>query len=326
MKHLGMIGRLAAATALSAMLSSTVVQAAEKLDMVVFGPPSLGAFLPPIIKAKGFDAKHDLDVNFQQRPPDAYAAQFNSGEFKIGGSAALLTVGLAEARGVKVTYLFNLFDYWGGVVTSRPEIKTLKDLEGQQMAAATGTTNFKMFNWLAQQQGVDTSKLSIVNTAPPGLVGYAVADRAATVQLWEPAYTSLLGKKPDIRLIELNIREVWEKEAGSAHIPYLGVAAHTDWVEANPETVANLYAAYAEAAEWVAANPDEAAKIIAGKQSADYQEALAGLIRNNDRLGLNVQWANDMRDEIGKVYEAGMAIDYLPGKPTDATIYAGSSK
>ncbi len=36
------------------------------------------------------------------------------------------TVGLADIRGVKVTYLFNLFDYWGAVVTSRPEIKTLE--------------------------------------------------------------------------------------------------------------------------------------------------------------------------------------------------------
>lgn len=322
-KHLN---RIAGATALALMMTSAAAQAAEKLDIVVFGPPSLGAFLPPIIKAKGLDAKHDLDINFQQRPPDAYAAQFNSGEFKIGGSAALLTVGLAEARGVGVTYLFNLFDYWGAVVTSRDEIKTLKDLEGQQIAAATGTTNYKMFTWLAQQQGVDTTKFAIVNTAPPGLVGYAVADRAPVVQMWEPAYTSLMGKKPDVRMIDLNIRDVWKKAAGSENIPYLGVAAHTDWVNEHPTEVANLYAAYKDAADWVAENPEEAAKIIAGNQSEEYQKGLAGLIQNNDRLGLNVQWASDMSTEIGKVYEAGMAIDYLPGKPTDATIYSGNKK
>lgn len=324
MKLLKHLNKVAGATAVALLMSAVAGQAAEKLDVVVFGPPSLGAFLPPVIKAKGLDAKHDLDLNFQQRPPDAYAAQFNSGEFKIGGSAALLTVGLAEARGVGVTYLFNLFDYWGTVVTSRPEIQTLKDLEGKQIAAATGTTNYKMFTWLARQQGVDTSKLAIVNTAPPGLVGYAVADRAPVVQLWEPAYTSLVAKKPDVRKIDLNIREVWKKESGSENIPYLGVAAHTDWVNDNPETVAKLYAAYAEAADWVAANPDEAAKIIAAKQSAEYQKDLAGLIRSNDRLGMNVKWASDLRSEIEKVYEIGQAIDYLPSKPTDATIYSGN--
>ena len=178
-------------------------QAPAKVTIVVFGFPSLGAFMPPVIKAKNFDTAHGLDIDFVERPPDAYTTQFNSGEFKIGGSAAVLTVGLAAARGVKVKYLFNLFDYWGAVVTSRPEIKTLKDIEGKQLAAARSTTNFVMSEFFAKQQGVDISKIQVINTAPPGLVGYALADRADAIQLWEPAYTLLKSKKPDIRILEL---------------------------------------------------------------------------------------------------------------------------
>src|SRR5215510_3118265 len=106
-------------------------QALEKISIVIFSPPSLGAFMPPVIKAKKLDQANGLDITFQERPPDAYTAQFNSGEFKVGGSASLLTVGLGDARGVKLRYLFNLFDFWGAVVTSRPEVKTLKDLEGR---------------------------------------------------------------------------------------------------------------------------------------------------------------------------------------------------
>src|SRR5262245_35211042 len=83
----------------------------QKLSIVVFGAPSLGAFLPPVIKAHKLDEKHGLSLAFEERTPDAYAAQFNSGEFKVGGSAAVLTVGLADIRGVKVAYLFNLFDF-----------------------------------------------------------------------------------------------------------------------------------------------------------------------------------------------------------------------
>ena len=109
-------------------------EAPEPVSIVVFGPPLLGAFLPPVIKAQKLDEKNGLAIKFEERTPDAYTAQFNSGEFQLGGSASLLTVGLADTRGVKVTYLFNLFDYWGTVVTSRPEIKTLRDLEGKQRA------------------------------------------------------------------------------------------------------------------------------------------------------------------------------------------------
>src|SRR5471032_304608 len=108
-------------------------QAPSKITIVVFGFPSLGAFMPPVIKAKKMDEANGLDIEFVERPPDAYTTQFNSGEFKVGGSAAVLTVGLADSRGVKVQYLFNLFDFWGAVVTSRDTVKTLKDLEGKQL-------------------------------------------------------------------------------------------------------------------------------------------------------------------------------------------------
>src|SRR5918993_1920914 len=153
-------------------------QTLDKLTIVIFGAPSLGAFLPPVIKARKLDEANGLDINFEERPPDAYATQFNSGEFKVGGSASLTTLGLADVRGVKVTYLFNLFDYWGTIVTSRDSVKTLKDLEGKELAGARSTTNYQMYDFFAKKQGVDISKIKVVNTAPPGLISYAIADRA----------------------------------------------------------------------------------------------------------------------------------------------------
>ena len=134
-------------------------------------------------------------------------------------------------------YLFNLFDFWGTVVTSRPEIKTLKDLEGKQLAGARSTTNYVMFEFFAKKLGVDVSKIQVVNTATPGLVGYALADRADAVQLWEPAYTLLMAKKPDIRTLDIDIEKTWKAFAGGSRIPYLGVGAHADWAEQNQALV-----------------------------------------------------------------------------------------
>ena len=296
-------------------------QQLDKVSIVIFGAPSLGAFLPPVIKRFKLDEKNGLSIDFQERTPDAYTAQFNSGEFQVGGSAAVLTVGLADVRGVKVTYLFNLFDFWGAVVTSRPNVKTLKDLEGKELAAARGTTNFVMFDWLARQQGVDIPKVSVINTATPGLVGYALAERADAVQLWEPAYTSLKSKKPDIRTLDLKINESWQKFAGSQVIPYLGVAAHVSWVEKNPKLVGRLYDSYKAAAEWIVAHPDEAAILISPKGSEADHKAIADTIRANDRLGLNMRWASDMRKEIGSVYAAAKSIGFFPADPSPATIY-----
>jgi ABC-type nitrate/sulfonate/bicarbonate transport system substrate-binding protein len=313
---------------LALLLSSGTLhaQAPAPLSIVVFGPPSLGAFLPPVIKAQKFDEKNGLAITFEERTPDAYSAQFNSGEFQLGGSASVLTVGLADARGVKVTYLFNLFDFWGAVVTSRLDVKTLKDLEGKDLAAAKGTTNYVMFDWFARQLGADPAKFSVINTATPGLIGYALADRAAAVQLWEPAYTTLLSKKSDMRTIDIGIAESWKKFTGSRNIPYLGVAAHIDWAEKNKALIPRLFAAYKEAAEWVTAHPDEASKLIAAKGTPDDRKAIADLIRANDRLGMNVQWASDVRKEINSVYAAGRSIAFLPADPSPATIYQATDK
>jgi ABC-type nitrate/sulfonate/bicarbonate transport system substrate-binding protein len=305
------------------MMAQASAQDLAKLSIVVFGAPSLGAFLPPVIKAQKLDEKNGLSITFEERTPDAYTAQFNSGEFQLGGSATLLTVGLADIRGVKVTYLFNLFDFWGTVVTSHPEIKSIKDLEGKDLAAAKGTTNYVMFDWFARQLGADSAKFSVINTATPGLVGYAIADRATAVQIWEPAYTALRTKKPDIRMLDLKIGDSWFKATGSRNIPYLGVAAHTDWAEKNRDLIPKLYAAYKEAGQWTAAHPEDAAKLIMPKGTDEDRKAIVELIRANDRLGMNIRTAAEVSKEIKSVYEAGKSINFLPSEPSASTIYDG---
>ena len=315
------IGLAAAALALAlGAIAGARAQALEKLTIVIFTPPSLGALLPPVIKAQKFDQANGLDITFEERPPDAYVTQFNSGEFKIGGSASLTTLGLADVRGVKVKYLFNLFDFWGTVVTSRDNVKTLKDLEGKELAGARSTTNYQMYEFFAKRQGVDISKIKVVNTAPPGLISYAIADRADAVQIWEPAYSLMITKKSSIRAIDLNISKTW-KDFGGGTIPYLGVGAHSEWADANPDKVQKLYAAYKAAAEWVQKNPDEAAPLLAKGAPPEELKAVAAMIRSNERLGMKFVAANDIKKDIEAVYKAGMEINYLPSMPSAASIY-----
>jgi ABC-type nitrate/sulfonate/bicarbonate transport system substrate-binding protein len=306
-----------------AIPSAASAQDLPKVDIVVFTPPSLGAFLVPIVKQRKFDTKNGIDINFVQRSTDAYISEFNSGEFQVGGSASLLSVAVASSRGVKVAYLFNLFDYFGAVVTDHPDIKTVKDLEGKKLVAAASTTNFAMFKWLAMNQGVNVSRISVQNTSTPGLVGYALADRADAVQLWEPGYSILLNKKPSMRTLDLKIGQSWKKFAGTEHIPYLGVAAHLDWIKKNPELVNKMYAAFKDAADWLRANPEEGGKMIAASIKGSDPTVIINLIKDNIRLGLNVDTAGDMEKGIRAVYAAGHKIGYLTKEVSESTIYKG---
>jgi ABC-type nitrate/sulfonate/bicarbonate transport system substrate-binding protein len=307
------------------MLASGPAVGAEpaKITMAIFQPPSLGAFLPPIIKAQKLDAKHGLDITFVSRSPDAYIVQFNTGEYQLGGSAAVLNVGLAETRGVDVQYLFNVFDYWAYLVTSRPNVKTLKDLEGKQIVAAKSTSSYRIFTWFAKQQGVDISRVSVINSAAPGLISYAVADRTDGVHMWSPGYDVAMTRKPTIRTLDLKIKETWKRFAGSDNIPYLGVAAHTKWVKENAAIVPKLYRVYKDAAAWTLANPEEASKLISPKGTAQSQKAIADLIRANDRLKMNVTWAGDIQKELRLIYKVGLDVDILMKQPSDKTFYTG---
>jgi ABC-type nitrate/sulfonate/bicarbonate transport system substrate-binding protein len=318
--RLPMLAIAASAFALGSIATANA-QAPEKLTIVIFSPPSLGALLPPVIKAQKFDIANGLDITFEERPPDAYVTQFNSGEFKIGGSASLTTLGLADVRGVKVKYLFNLFDFWGTVVTSRDNVKTLKDLEGKELAGARSTTNYQMSEFFEKRQGVDLSKIKVVNTAPPGLISYAIADRADAIQIWEPAYTLMMTKKPGIRTIDLNIDKTWKDFNGGGTIPYLGVGAHADWADANPDKVQKLYTIYKAAVEWVQKNPDEAAPLLAKGAPPEELKAVAAMIKSNERLAMKLTKAGEVKKDIQAVFKAGMEINYLPSMPSDASIY-----
>jgi NitT/TauT family transport system substrate-binding protein len=319
--------KLAPTLAFAAMttLIGSPLHAADpaKVTIVVFTPPSLGSIFPAVIKQQKFDIANGVDITFVERPPDAYAAQFNSGEFQVGGSASVLILGLGTTRGVKASYLFNIFDFWGTVVSSKPDIKTVQDLKGRQLAAARGTTNFTMFEWFAKQQGVDPASLQVVNTATPGLVGYALADRADAVQVWEPAYTLIKSKKPDIHMIDLNIAKVWAAAGNGTAIPNLGVAAHEEWIEKNRAIIPGLYRAYKQAAAWVTANPDAAAPLVAPVKDDNDRKAIADMIRDGSRLAMKLSPAGKIRKEIQANYKAGLDVGLFKTMPGDNSIYGG---
>jgi len=305
-------------------LSWAQTAAPARIDMVVFGKPSLGAFLQPVIKARKFDTQNGIDLNFIERTPDAYILEFNSGQFQVGGSAALLSIGVARNRGIKVSYLFNLFDYFGAVVSDHPDIKTAADLQGRQLVAATVSTNYAMFRWLMQRAGVSLDKVSVQNTATPGLVGYALADRADAVQLWEPAYSQLLARKPDLHTIDLNAAAQWKSFSKSPTIPYLGVAAHDEWIAQHPDLVKKLYRTFKQASVWVQQNPKEAAQLIAPSLSGASPDVVEKMIVSNSTLSMDVMSAAQARQGIEAVYRAGLESGYYKHPVDPASIYPAS--
>ncbi len=292
------------------------------LDVLAFAPPSLGAFLPAVITATGIDRDHGMPIRFRYTTPDNYNTEFSAGHYQVGGSAALLSEALRRERDLEVTYLFNLFDYFTAVVTSQPDIRTLTDLRGRRLAAATGTTNHAMFTWFAARKGLDLDDVELTNQTPAGLSTIALIGKSDATEIWEPAYTSLVKRKPDIRTIDIGL-DAWTAEFATDVIPYLGLAASSEWATANPDRARRLYAIYRDAATFTTSRPAQAAAIIAASSPGGKPATLQQLIENPERLKLHVAPASAMADDINAVFRAGQSTGYLTEPPPGSIIFRG---
>ena len=108
-----------------------------------------------------------------------------------------------------------------------------------------------------------------------------------------------------MRTLDLQIGEKWTAFAGSRNIPYLGVAAHIDWIEKNRDSGAEAVRDLQGGGRMDREEPGRGREADHAEGPAEDQKAVADLIRSNERLGLNVRWAADLRKEIEAVYAAG---------------------
>src|SRR3954453_20901966 len=69
------LSRVAAVFVAVAAATPCQAQTLDKISIVIFSAPSLGAFMPPVIKAKKLDQANGLDITFQERVAGAAAAE-----------------------------------------------------------------------------------------------------------------------------------------------------------------------------------------------------------------------------------------------------------
>jgi ABC-type nitrate/sulfonate/bicarbonate transport system substrate-binding protein len=299
---------------------------APKLPTVAvsaFNPPSLGAFIPPIIKARGLDKANGFILEMSYKPSDTYQVDYASGRDEVGGSSTFISEARRASQGVETICLFNIFDYFAGVVTSNAQIKTFKDLEGKQLAADTPTTAWGMGQWFLSKSGVDMSKVRVISQGSPAMVVSIQAGRVDAVWVSEPTYSVLLhGPNADKLHSVVADHALWKQLTGLSPLPFLGVSAHKSWLAKNRDQAQALYNAYKQAGTWAVANPAEAAKIIAEATKLaprPLEEAL-----KSGRLGLNVQPAINGKDTVLAALQLAMQAKQVEKVPAaESFFYAG---
>ena len=315
-----------AAALLAAASVVAIAQPGRPLPTITvsaFNPPSLGAFIPPIIKAKGFDRANGFTLEMAYKPSDTYQVDYASGRDQVGGSSTFISEARRVGQGVETLALFNIFDYFAAVVTTNPQIKTFKDLEGKQIAADTPTTAWGMGQWFLQKSGVDMGKVRVMSQGSPAMVVAIQANRVDAVWVSEPTYSVLMhGANADKLHGVAADTALWKQLTGLSALPFLGVSAHKAWLAKNKEQAQALYLAYKQAGEWANANPAEAAKTIAEATKLN-AHALEQALKSG-RLGLHVQPAINGRDTVMAALQLAVQakqVEKVP--PADAFFYTG---
>lgn len=292
------------------------------VSMSVLEPPSLTYFLVPLVEELGFDEDNGLEVEYLPKPAGTMRTDFAAGSDKLSaGGTILADVGLLNERGVDTQFLFNAWDFWGAVAATKESgITEIADLPGRTLAAALPTTNYAMFEAVAQMQGVDPDGLDAQGAQPSGLGTLLAAGRIDAVQLWEPAYTIVTRNNPD-DYTTIDLAEAFRDETGISAVPYIGIAAHADWAEENGETIERLYDMYGDVAAYIEEQPEEAAQLIGADTDID-PEALTDLFAS-DRFGMSVYPATAEPDSFEAVLSAAVDSGYLSETPSTDILYDG---
>ena len=109
--------------------------------------------------------------------------------------------------------------------TKNPQIKSLADLKGKQLAADLGSSQYQVVKIYANAKGIDLGKdITVVNANFAVARAQLEADRVDAALVIEPLASIILRQNPDWKIIfngaegwkELTGEDGWEVAAGNA--------------------------------------------------------------------------------------------------------------
>lgn len=158
--------------------------AADKLSLSSTNPTALD-FDHVVAREKGFYAKENLDVDVQFMQPDLVIKALLAGSVDLARSGTHFGI-IASSRGGELKIIGGSNYGYPYEVISQPQIKTLADLKGQRIAAASlASITTTIFKDVMQRKGIPPSAYTLVFVGGSPERFQAVASGAAVASLAE---------------------------------------------------------------------------------------------------------------------------------------------
>ncbi len=267
------IAMLMATTGPQTYLPSQALAQTAKVTVGTLGVPSTSVWMVAITQAKRFDLKNGVDIEWVEQPSTAAVYNdFAAGSYKVA-TGGVMSYANQYARGVKAK-LFATYQIFGTSVivnTERaPNIRSLKDLNGIDLAAPLASENTKAMMIYLLWSGVDLKSLKTRNFEQPG-VAAELRSPSGTAQagiVFAQVPTRLVMEEPkkfkDLVSAD-ELEKIWRQKTGTDYHWLLGWAVHDDFARSNADILQRIHNGMKETIEWFNANTDEAVKIVAAK-------------------------------------------------------------
>jgi NitT/TauT family transport system substrate-binding protein len=218
------------------------------------------------------------------------------------------------AQGGSTVFLANDVEYDTAQLWAAPGsgINGVEDLAGKKVLTTEGTTAHVYLHTALKENGVDPSKVRIVNTDMPSAVSGFLSGAAPAVVLWVPFDKTVEEKMPDARLID-SAKNYYPEAAILG-----GWLASDDFYENHRDTLLQITGAWLEANDLLVNDTEASLETIHEAAYADDQ-SLADTKRNFtfEKVFTNEEWAEmyengEVEQWIGQVESVFVEIGGLP--------------
>jgi ABC-type nitrate/sulfonate/bicarbonate transport system substrate-binding protein len=291
-------------------------QQPAKVTMARLAFPSLSSMMLDIVKARGFDKKHGIELGTVNISEIAsyYASLANGQADMLAGGPLVAQKMILEGVPIRIGLTWARMNVLS-VITGEASIKSIADLKGKSIAADMGSSEYQILSVYGRSQGFIFGKdITVVQASPPLARTQLLAKRVDAAMIWEPTTTLALRDNPAYRVI------VSGDKAWSAISKYKGwdlvLMMREDFLKRSPHAVPPLVKIFQEAQQYYMANLDEADKILVESLKLPpgiFKEAVA-----SGRLSYDVQpaWGPEraaLLDMFRIAVESGH-LSKLPGK------------
>src|SRR3954467_10198390 len=301
---------------------ASLAQQRPKISVSSLTLPVFNPIVSNIMKARGFDAKHGFELDIKAYPSlSAFYAAFSTGETEalIGGPTIFQKL---YQEGVPLRIFGTGFTLSDLVIFARdPNIKSLADLKGKQLAADMGGSQFQVVKIYANAKGLELGKdITVVNANFAVARAQLEAGRVDAALVIEPLASIIAKQNPDWKMI-FNGAAGWKEITGTDGWEIVP-AMRADAIAKNPDAPKMLLAALQDVAEVM--HKDTAAADKIANETLKLPAGILTAAVESKRLMMIVKpaWDPATRKTITDMMERAVKAGFYEKMPDDKIIYA----